>query len=152
MDESKKNPIGLFVYRNIVSCFFQDHSLGVVTSIWGPQKESACMDGSNTEVTCDEEKHVFCSIKGTNLIEKNVIYVIKSKFDIFSWFLTVCDDDEILVGDACVYNSKSTGDIQTKPECEPYKNSYSEHPFILPDSAAVYSKAAYLLQTKVLIL
>ena len=64
------NPIGLFVYRNIVSCFFQDHSLGVVTSIWGPQKESACMDGSNTEVTCDEEKHVFCSIKGTNLTKK----------------------------------------------------------------------------------
>ena len=65
------------------------------------------------------------------------------------FFLTVCDDEEILVGDACVYNSKSTGDIQTKPECEPYKNSYSEHPFILPDAAAVYSKAAYLLQTKV---
>ena len=56
-----------------------------------------------------------------------------------------------MVGDACVYNSKSTGDIQTKPECEPYKNSYSEHPFILPDAAAVYAKAAYLLQTKVLI-
>ena len=71
LDECKKNTIGwLFVYRNIVFCFFQDHSLGVVTSIWGPQKESACMDGSNTEVTCDEEKHVFCSIKGTNLTKK----------------------------------------------------------------------------------
>ena len=45
--------------RNIVSCSFQDHSLGVVTSIWGPQKESACMDGSNTEVNCDGEKQ-FC--------------------------------------------------------------------------------------------
>ena len=54
-----------------------------------------------------------------------------------------------MVGDACVYNSKSTGDIPTKPECEPYKNSYHTHPFILPDAAVVYSKAAYLLQTKV---
>ena len=79
---------------------------------------------------------------------------LKFKFNIYSllWSFIVCDDEEILVGDACVYNSKSTGDIQTKPECEPYKNSYSEHPFILPDASAVYSKAAYLLQTKVLIL
>ena len=68
------------------------------------------------------------------------------------WLFIVCDDDEILVGDACVYNSKSTGDIQTKPECEPYINSYDDHPFILPDAAAVYSKAAYLLQSKVIIL
>ena len=94
----------------------------------------------------------FAALKVQISLEKNVNHVIKSKFDIISWFLTVCDDEEILVGDACVYNSKSTGDIQTKPECEPYKNSYSEHPFILPDAAAVYSKAAYLLKSKVIIL
>ena len=46
--------------------------MGEVTSIWGPQKESACMDGSNTEVNCDDEKQVFCSIQGTNFTEKNV--------------------------------------------------------------------------------
>jgi hypothetical protein len=98
------------------------------------------------------KKNMFSAALKVQISLKIFNYVIKSKFDIFSWFLTVCDDEEILVGDACVYNSKSTGDIQTKPECEPYKNSYSEHPFILPDAAAVYSKAAYLLQAKVLIL
>ena len=74
----------LFTEILYVSCFFQDHSLGVVTSIWGPQKESACMDGSNTEVTCDEEKHVFCSIKGTNLIEKFLIMQLNPNLIFFS--------------------------------------------------------------------
>ena len=55
----------VLIYRNIVSLIFQDHSLGEATSIWAPQEESACVDGSNTEVPCDEEKHVFCGIKGT---------------------------------------------------------------------------------------
>ena len=61
----------------------------------------------------------------------------------------VCGDDEILVGDACVYNSKSIGDIQSKPECESYKNSFDQNPFILPDAAVLYSKAAYLSELKV---
>ena len=55
----------LLIYRNSVSFIFQDHSLGEATSIWAPQEESACVDGSNTEVPCDEDKHVFCGTKGT---------------------------------------------------------------------------------------
>ena len=62
---------------------------------------------------------------------------------------SVCANDEILVGDSCIYSSKSTGDIQTKQECEAYKNSYNVHPFMLPDASMIYSKSAYLMQAKV---
>ena len=64
-------------------------------------------------------------------------------------YLSVCANDEILVGDSCIYTSQSIGDIQTKQECEAYKNSYNVHPFMLPDASMMYSKSAYLMQTKV---
>ena len=72
------------------------------------------------------------------------------KFSISLLISLVCSSDEILVGDACVYVSKSPGNVNAKPECEPFKNSFDEHPFMLSDASAIYSKSAYLLQAQVI--
>ena len=72
------------------------------------------------------------------------------KFSINLLISLVCTPDEILVGDACVYVSKSPGNVDTKPECESFKNSFDEHPFMLSDASVIYSKSAYLLQAQVI--
>ena len=52
------------VSHKMLIFLYQEHSYGEATSIWGPNQDNICNDGTNTNVDCNEEKYIFCSIKG----------------------------------------------------------------------------------------
>ena len=77
---------------------YQDHSNEEATSIWGPNQDNICNDGTNTNVDCNEEKYVFCSIKSKFTMK---YFNFVEKFSINLLISLVCTPDEILVVDTC---------------------------------------------------
>ena len=52
------------VFYKMLIFLHQEHSSGEATSIWGPNQDNICSDGTNTNIDCNDEKYIFCSIKG----------------------------------------------------------------------------------------
>ena len=58
--------------------------------------------------------------------------------------IVVCADNEVLIGDTCIFQSESAGDITLKEECSNYLGSFGHFPFSLMDGQMLLSKAAFM--------
>ena len=76
----------------------------------------------------------------------HVLRLFKGRYVIFFIFFifAVCSDDEMLVGENCVFTSVSPGDVLTKDECSAYIGSFHFPPFMLLDNSILLSKSAFL--------
>ena len=76
----------------------------------------------------------------------HVLRLFKGRYVIFFIFFifAVCSDDEMLVGENCVFTSVSPGDVLTKDECSAYIGSFHFSPFMLLDNSLLFSKSAFI--------